>query len=76
MPLHSHPAGGGTNADGSKSTEYCSFCYRDGRFTEPDITVDQMSAKVQAIMWQKFWIPGFVSRFFVRNLPTLKRWRA
>jgi len=26
-------------------------------------------------MWEKFWMPGFISWFFVRNLPKLKRWR-
>ena len=75
MPIGSDPAGGGTNADGSKTTEYCGFCYRNGRFTEPDITREGMAAKVQAITWEKFWMPGFVSWFFVRNLPKLRRWR-
>jgi hypothetical protein len=40
--------GGGTEMDGvTKSIEYCSNCYKDGKFTEPDITVDEMIAKIQ-----------------------------
>lgn len=42
MPLKKSPNGGGTNADGSKSTMYCSYCYDSGKFTQPDITATQM----------------------------------
>lgn len=38
----------GNNADGSKSDTYCYMCYVNGRFTEPDITFEQMVAKGQA----------------------------
>ena len=31
----------GRNADGSKNGEYCSYCYRDGAFTE-DCAMDEM----------------------------------
>ncbi len=31
----------GTNADGSKNREYCSYCYKDGKFTS-DMTMEQM----------------------------------
>jgi Putative zinc ribbon domain len=34
MPLKQDPKGGGTNANGSKSDRYCSYCYADGRFTQ------------------------------------------
>jgi hypothetical protein len=37
MPLSKDPLGGGTNADGSRNTEYCSHCYKSGCFTEPNI---------------------------------------
>lgn len=75
MPITSDTAGGGTNADGSRATEYCSLCYQRGQFTEPEISCEEMQTKVTAIMWQKFKIPGFVSWLFVRNIPKLKRWR-
>ena len=48
MPLNRDQLGGGTNADGSRTTEYCSHCFQDGRFTEPNISVDEMMAKVEA----------------------------
>ena len=31
----------GTNADGSKNSEYCIYCYKDGKFVQ-DFTMDQM----------------------------------
>jgi len=31
----------GTNADGSLSDEYCTYCYGDGEFTN-DMTMDEM----------------------------------
>ncbi|MBR6920026.1 MAG: zinc ribbon domain-containing protein, partial [Bacteroidales bacterium] len=31
----------GTNADGSKNGDYCSYCYKDGAFTN-DCTMDEM----------------------------------
>ncbi|MDR2038707.1 MAG: zinc ribbon domain-containing protein [Bacteroidales bacterium] len=31
----------GTNADGSSNNEYCSYCFKDGSFTN-DISMDEM----------------------------------
>lgn len=75
MPLSKDAQGGGTEADRSKSVEYCSHCYVGGRFTEPDITVNQMVEKVQAKM-REMYIPGFMARSFTKDIPTLRRWVA
>jgi hypothetical protein len=32
----------GTERDGSSSAEFCSLCYREGAFTMPALTVDEM----------------------------------
>ena len=47
MPLKKDPQTGGTNADGSKSTMYCSYCYDRGAFKQPDWTADQMQQFVK-----------------------------
>jgi hypothetical protein len=31
----------GTEKDGSKSSEYCHYCYQNGEWTDPDMTIDQ-----------------------------------
>jgi hypothetical protein len=73
MPLSKDKNGGGTNADGTKSTEYCSNCYQNGHFTLPHITLDEMKTRVQGKM-HEMHLPGFVAKFLTRNLHTLKRW--
>ena len=73
MPIGKDPAGGGTNADGTRTTEYCSRCYQNGRFTEPHLSCDEMILKVKSKM-KEMKIPGFIGWFFVRRIPKLKRW--
>lgn len=34
----------GTEADESPCMDYCTHCYQDGAFVDPDLTIDQMSA--------------------------------
>ncbi len=74
MPMKKDPQGGGTNTDGTKSVEYCSYCYQAGQFTEPDITCDEMVAKVKAMLQEQMKLPGFMASMFVKKIPTLKRW--
>lgn len=75
MPLKRDAAGGGTNADGSRSTMYCSHCYAQGQFVLPDLTVDQMQARVRGKL-KDMGFPGFLAGFFTRGIPRLVRWRA
>jgi hypothetical protein len=75
MPMKQDPQAGGTNADGSKSTTYCSYCYDNGVFTSPEIQ--------NATDMQKFCInklkergtPAFVAWLMTRNIPRLNRWK-
>lgn len=73
MPLKKDEAGGGTNADGSRSRVYCSHCYHGGRFTKPDLTAPQMQELVRGKL-KEFGFPGFVAGLFARRIPKLKRW--
>jgi len=75
MPLKRDEQGGGTNADGSKSTMYCSHCWVDGKFTLPEITVDGIQALVKDKL-REFGVPGFMSWVLTRNIPRLERWRS
>ena len=73
MPRKKDPLGGGTHADGTRSTKYCSHCFADGRFTMPDITVDQMQALVKQKL-REYGFPGFVAGMFTKGIPKLERW--
>lgn len=34
----------GTEADGSASKEYCTYCYQKGQFTNPEMSMEDMVA--------------------------------
>ena len=70
MPLSKDENGGGTNKDKSKSIYYCSHCYKDGKFTNPDITAEEMKLLVRQKLVSKR-IPGFLAK----GIPKLKRWK-
>jgi hypothetical protein len=73
MPLSKDEKGGGTEANGEKSAQYCSHCYSSGRFTDPDLTVDQMIERVRGKM-KEMHVPGFLAKSFTKDIPTLGRW--
>lgn len=65
----------GTEKNGSKSDDYCTYCYQNGAFTEPDITIDEIAEKGGAIMSQMYGIPPENAKNFAREqLGCLKRW--
>jgi hypothetical protein len=74
MPLKRDAQGGGTNADGSRSSVYCSHCYLQGEFTMPFLKLEDMQAKVNMKMREK-GIPGFMTSLFTRQIPRLNRWK-
>ena len=73
MPLSKDKQGGGTEVDGTRSATYCSHCYAPGRFTDPNLTVDQMIVKVREKM-REMHIPRFLAKGFTKDIPTLTRW--
>ena len=74
MPLKKDPNGGGTNTDGTKSTVYCSLCYENGAFKNPDWTAEQMQSFVKNKL-KDMGFPGFIAGFFSMGIPKLKRWK-
>ena len=74
MPMRRDEKGGGTNADGSKSTMYCSHCFEAGKFTLPDISAADMQQRVKSKL-KEFGLPAFAAGFFTRKIPSLARWK-
>jgi radical SAM superfamily enzyme len=64
----------GTEKDGSKSKEYCTYCYQNGTFTTPNTTLDEMKSMVKTQMG-KMKMDSTVINMAVNSLPGLKRWR-
>jgi hypothetical protein len=74
MQLNKDKNGGGTNADGNKSTEYCSNCFQHGKFVLSDITVGEMQQRVIGKL-KEYHFPGLLAWLMTRNIPKLKRWK-
>ena len=74
MPLRTE-ADLGTNADGSKNSDYCKFCFKDGKFTDEGSTMEQKIEQMVSTA-KKMAIPEDNARKMAGEiLPTLKRWR-
>ena len=64
----------GTEKDGSKSKEYCTYCYQKGAFMNPGMTLDEMKRLVKTQM-EKMKMDAGIINMAVNSLPGLKRWR-
>lgn len=73
MPMEKDERGGGTELDGTKSVKYCSRCYENGKFCNPDMTVDGMKQLVKGKL-QSMGFPGFIAHMFIKNIHKLERW--
>ena len=74
MPMEK-PTDFGAEADGSLSKDYCIFCYTNGSFTEPDITLEQMTDKASRMMAKEMNVSEDEARSIAKvSVPNLKRW--
>jgi len=64
----------GTEKDGNKNMEYCTYCYQNGAFINPNMTLDEMKTLVTGQM-EKRKIDTGIIHMAVSSLPNLKRWR-
>ena len=74
MPLKRDEKGGGSNADGSKSKMYCSYCYEKGEFIYKGGNVNEF----QEFCKNKMMEGGhskFTSWLFTRGMKRLDRWK-
>ena len=75
MPLEKGSDVCGTNADGSKNAEYCSYCFKDGHFTS-EMSMEEMIGLCAPHMaaahpgMTEEQAKGQMREFF----PSLKRW--
>ncbi len=73
MPID-NPEDRGTEKDGSKSDTYCKYCYKDGAFTDPGMTLQRMMEIAKAEM-KKQHLPDHIIQQSMDMLPRLKRWQ-
>lgn len=72
MPLD-QPDLFGTEKDGSKSTVYCKYCYRDGKIVNPDMTFEEMKTLVRTKLNEQHMPEDIISQA-VAGLSKLRRW--
>ena len=73
MPL-SNPELSGTEKDGSRKKYYCKYCYQNGQFTQPYLTLEEMKTRVKSNM-EEMQMDADTINTVVSSLPNLKRWR-
>ncbi|MDP4147973.1 MAG: zinc ribbon domain-containing protein [Bacteroidota bacterium] len=64
----------GTEKDGSRNQDYCKYCYQEGAFTAPDMSLREMETLVRNKM-EEMNIPAETITMAVTSLPELKRWK-
>ena len=64
----------GTESDGTKSDRWCSLCYVDGRFVNPECTIDEMVEIVDSALQEQHY-DQVMRDLAKQQIPTLERWR-
>lgn len=74
MPLNNDVLG--TNCDGSKNTDYCTYCFKDGKFTA-EISMDEMiEFCIKPMVDANKDMSEEKARSMMKQFfPTLKRWK-
>ena len=77
MPISAQFQNLGTNADGSHSQQYCSFCFKDGAFTLPNLKVEDMiRMSIENMTGDDLRMPlDRATELANRMIPELGRWR-
>ena len=73
IKLDDVPQYGGTELDGNLSSKYCTQCYQNGQFTEPNLTINEMQEKVKKQL-KKLKVPFIKRTIHISQLSELQRW--
>ena len=67
--------GGGSNADGTINSKYCSMCYENGNFlSPPDVDTAQKFQKFCIQEMKNDGMNGLLAWILTRGIPKLERW--
>ena len=76
MPMGATDEMYGTNADGSKSKDYCKYCFENGAFTANSTMDEMIEICVPHMASAHPEMSGDDARKMMREFfPTLKRWQ-
>jgi hypothetical protein len=76
MPLSAEFGNYGTERDGSNNSDYCIFCFKDGDFTNPGQTLEEMIRSSIENMTADLSMPLEKATELANSfIPTLGRWK-
>ncbi len=76
MPISKEFGNLGTNADGTNTEEFCSICFANGEFTNPNQTMEEMIQSSIENMTTDLQIPLEQATNLANSfIPTLRRWQ-
>lgn len=62
--------------DGKENLDYCKFCFQEGGFTEPTLSLDDMLARSIAHMQRELKFSAEEAEALARRvIPQLRRWQ-
>ncbi|KAI7263025.1 hypothetical protein KC345_g9269 [Hortaea werneckii] len=64
----------GSDKDGHKTEEYCIYCYENGEFKQPDITLQEMTDLCAGYLVEEGMDEAAARQMLGGSLPLLKRW--
>ncbi|HER40712.1 MAG TPA: hypothetical protein ENO10_05780 [Salinimicrobium catena] len=65
----------GTNHDHSKNSDYCLECFREGKFTDHHLTIQDMEKRLLDMARHHDEISIEEAHQTIKILPDLKRWK-
>lgn len=70
-----HNSDFGRNADGSVNTDYCKYCYPDGKFGKDETMEEMIESCVPFYVGEEFDTAEDARRYLEKLYPTLSRWK-
>jgi len=74
MPM-GKPEDFGTNADGGRDGEYCRYCFQNGSFTSPGISLHDMIDRLVKMAPMMGKTEAEARKMAGEVLPKLRRWK-
>lgn len=65
----------GSEANGAKSEDYCTYCYENGAFKQPEITLQEMIDLCAGYLVEDGMDEAAARQLLSSSIPHLKRWR-
>jgi hypothetical protein len=76
VPMMGKKALQGTEADGSLSERFCRSCYRDGSYTDPGASIEDLAFKTSCILALRMGVdPETLAQSVASFMTRLDRWR-